>query len=155
MTIRTKRITVDILMTIFFVLSFDIRWSMVSGNLIENEHALIFHIVVGSITAVLFFIHVWINRQWLVSVGKARKSGNLNRKTKWTYRIDMALIVVWGINILAGLAAMGYSIGGIEALHGLLSLHSITATLGLVLVIVHVIQHIRQIKSYFRRSKAA
>jgi len=50
--------------------------------------------------------------------------------TQILYRIDMALIVVWGINILSGLAAMGYSIGGIEALLGILSLHSITATIG-------------------------
>jgi len=135
-------------MTIFFILSFEIRWSFVGGNLI-------FHIIVGSVTAVLFFIHVWINRQWLASVGKARKSGNLNKKTKWQYRVDWALIIIWGINILAGLAAMGYALGGVDVLHAFSSLHSITATLGLVLVIVHVIQHSRTIKSYFSRKKPA
>jgi len=152
MSLRTKRIIVDILMTIFFVLSFDIRWATV-GNFIEE--VVIFHIIVGCITTVLFFIHVWINRQWLVSVGKNRKSGKLNKKTKWMYRIDMALIIVWSLNILSGLAAMAYSLGGIEALHGLRSVHSITATLGLVLVIIHIIQHFGVIKSYFRKKKKA
>jgi hypothetical protein len=152
MTIRTKRIIVDILMTIFFILSFEIRWSVLGGLI---EETLIFHIIVGSVTAILFFIHVWINRQWLTSVSKARKSGKLTKQTKRQYRVDIALIVVWSINILSGLIVMGYSLGGIEILHSFRGLHSITATLGLVLVIVHIVQHMKQIKSYFRRRKPA
>jgi len=147
MTIRAKRITVDILMTICFILSFDIRWPVIGGDLI-------FHIVVGSATAVLFFIHVWINRQWLISVGKSRKVGKLNKKTQWQYRVDMALIVVWSINILTGLVTMGYAIAGADVSNGFRSLHSLTATVGLVLVVVHVVQHVRTIKSYFRSKKS-
>ena len=148
MTLRTKRIIVDILMMIFFILSFEIRWAFFGGNLL-------FHITVGSVTAVLFFIHVWINRQWLASVGKASRAGKLTKKTNRQYRIDMALIAVWSINILTGLVAMAYSIAGLGLANGFRSIHSLTATLGLVLVIVHIVQHMGQIKSYFRRKRVA
>jgi len=147
MTIRTKRIIVDILMTVCFILSFDIRWPVLGGNLI-------FHIVAGSATAVLFAVHVWINRQWLISVGKSRRAGKLSKKTKRQYGIDIALLIVWSINIVAGLITMGYSIAEPGVSNGFRSLHSLTATVGLVLIIVHVIQHARTIRSYVGRKKS-
>jgi len=135
-------------MTIFFILSFATYYAM-------DDAIIPFHAVVGSICAVLFVIHVWINRQWLVSVGKNRKTGKVTKKTAWVYRIDIALIIVWGICILSAIPAVIYYVGGVESLLLFRNIHSITSTIGLILVIVHVIQHMRQIKSYFRRRKPA
>jgi hypothetical protein len=74
-------------------------------------------------------------------------AGKINQTVKGKYTIDVFLLVVWGIAIITGFLAIVPYLNGIErSLFG--RLHGITARLGLVLVVIHVIQHIPQIKSY-------
>ncbi|MCL2840706.1 MAG: hypothetical protein FWE05_08015 [Defluviitaleaceae bacterium] len=134
---RTK-IIVDILMTVFLILSF-IRWDGTSGA--------IYHIVVGSACALFFAVHIFIHRKWIKAVTKSCFVGKLNKALKWKYIIDMLLLVVWSISIVTGFFAIAPFFNEMGDA-GVGRLHGITARVGLGLIIVHIIQHIPQIKSY-------
>jgi len=135
---RATKIIVDILMTIFLVLSF-VRW---------EDRNFVFHAIVGVGCAIFFAMHVFIHRKWLKAVTKSFLDRKLNNALKWKYVIDVLLLVIWGIAIATGFLAVGYFSFGIEAMAGLSRLHAATSRIGLVLVAIHVFQHIPQIKSY-------
>ncbi|MCL2382290.1 MAG: hypothetical protein FWC64_12025 [Treponema sp.] len=135
---RTK-IIVDILMTAFLALSF-VRW----------EGSPVFHVVVGTACALVFAIHVCIHKRWLTSVTKLCLAGKLNKAVKGKYITDVLLFAVWGVAIVTGFLAIGPYMAGIErSVFG--RLHGVSARLGLMLVILHVVQHRSQIASYFRK----
>ena len=134
---RTTKIIVDILMTIFLILSF-VRW---------EDSNFIFHAVVGTACAVFFTLHVCIHWKWLKAVTKSFMVGKLNTSLRGKYLIDVLLLVMWGIAIATGFIAVGYFSFGIEGLAMFSRLHAVTSRIGLVLVIIHVFQHIPQIKS--------
>ena len=136
---RTTKIVVDILMTIFLILSF-VRW--------EDSH-FAFHAVVGAACALFFTLHVCIHWKWLKAVTKSFLGGKLNTALRGKYVIDILLLVVWGIAIATGFIAIGYFSFGIEGMAGFSRLHAATSRIGLVLVAIHVFQHMPQIKSYF------
>ena len=135
---RRTKIIVDILMTIFLILSF-IRWE-------DSNFA--FHAIVGTGCALFFTLHVCIHWKWLKAVTKSFLGGKLNKPLRWKYAIDVLLLAVWGIAIATGFLAIGYFTFGIEGMAGLSRLHGATLRIGLVLVVIHVFQHIPQIKSY-------
>jgi len=135
---QTAKITVDILMTVFMTLSF-VRW--------EGDPT--FHFVVGTACALFFAVHVRIHEKWLKTVTKSCMAGKLNKKVKWKYAIDVLLLAVWGIAIITGFLAIVPYLGGVERpVMG--RIHGLFARLGLLLVIIHVIQHWSQILSYFK-----
>ena len=136
---RTTKIVVDILMTIFLILSF-VRW--------EDSH-FAFHAVVGAACALFFTLHVCIHWKWLKAVTKSFLGGKLNTALRGKYVIDILLLVVWSIAIATGFIAIGYFSFGIEGMVGFSRLHAATSRIGLVLVAIHVFQHMPQIKSYF------
>ena len=138
---RTTKIIVDIFMTIFMILSF-VRWSGDSG--------FIFHAIVGTACALFFTLHVCIHRKWIEAVTKSVLDGKLNPNLKWKYAINMLLLVIWGIAIATGFLAVGYFSAGIEGMAVFSGLHALTSRVGLGLVVIHVIQHLPQIKSYAR-----
>ena len=135
---RTTKIVIDILMTIFLILSF-VRW--------EDSH-FAFHAVVGTACALFFTLHVCIHWKWLKAVTKSFLGGKPNSALKGTYIIDVLLLGVWGIAIATGFIAVGYFSFGIDGMAVFSRLHAVTSRIGLVLVAVHVFQHIPQIKSY-------
>jgi len=135
---RATKIIVDILMTIFLILSF-IRWE-------DSNFA--FHAIVGTACTLLFALHVSIHWKWLNAVTKSFFSGKLNKALKGKYVIDMLLVVVWGIAILTGFLAIGYFSAGIESMSGFNRFHAVTSRVGLGLVPIHIFQHTTQIKSY-------
>ena len=136
---RATKIIVDIFMTIFLILSF-VRWSGDSG--------FIFHAVVGTACAMFFTLHVCIHRKWIKAVTKSVFDGKLNPNLKWKYIINMLLLVIWGIAIATGFLAIGYFSAEIESMAVFSAFHALTSRLGLGLVIIHVFQHLPQIKSY-------
>ena len=136
---RNTKIIVDILMTIFLILSF-IRWNGDSG--------FIFHAIVGTACTLFFTLHICIHRKWIKAVTKSAFNGKLNQTLKWKYVINMLLLVIWGIAIATGFLAIGYFVGGIEVMYVFSRLHALTARVGLALVIIHAYQHLPQIKSY-------
>ena len=135
---RTTKIIVDILMTIFLVLSF-VRW---------EDSGFIFHAIVGTACALFFTLHIIIHRKWIKAVTKSFLADKINSTLRGKYAVDMLLLVVWGIAIATGFLAVGYFLNGIEWMHIFSRLHGVTSRIGLVLVVIHVFQHMPQIKSY-------
>jgi len=127
-------------MTIFLILSF-IRWESINGA--------IYHIIVGSGCTLFFSIHVFIHRKWIKATTKSCLSGKLSKTLRGKYAIDILMLMVWGIAIITGFIALAPFFGVVDG--GLIwgRVHGIAARIGLVLVIIHVIQHIPQIMSYF------
>jgi len=59
------------------------------------------------------------------------------------------LLIVWDICIVTGFLALGYFVGGMAEMAVFGRIHGVTARVGLGLTIIHIIQHLPQIKSYF------
>ena len=136
---RTK-IIVDIFMTIFLILSF-IRW--------EGDPT--FHFVVGTVCTLFFVIHVFIHRKWLRITTKSFIVRKIKPALTGKYRINILLLVVWSLSIITGFLAIGSFVYGIEWMFMFGRIHGITARIGLVLTIIHIIQHKAQIISYIRK----
>ena len=134
---RRIKIIVDICMAVFMTLSF-LRW---------EDSNFVFHAVVGIACTLFFSAHVFLHRKWIKAVTKSCFAGKLSKTLKGKYIVDILLLVVWGISIITGFFAIApffNDMGG----SGIGRLHGITARIGLGLVVIHVVQHIPQIKSY-------
>jgi len=142
---RTK-IIVDVLMTIFIVLSF-VRWSGTGGA--------VYHIVVGSACTLFFSAHIFIHRNWLKATTKSFVAGKLGKALMGKYIVDVLLLVVWGICIITGFIALAPFFTGAGEASVWAAIHGITARAGAVLILVHVVQHIPQIKAYVGIKKRA
>ena len=132
-------------MTIFLILSF-VRWE-------ASNFA--FHAIVGVGCTLFFAMHIFIHRKWLKATTKSCLAGKLNKALRWKYIIDILLLVVWGISIGTGFIAiapfLSETVG--RSLWG--GLHGVTARIGLALLVIHVVQHLPQIKSYIGIKKRA
>jgi len=133
-------------MTIFLILSF-IRWDGVSGA--------IYHIVVGSACALFFSIHVYIHRKWIKATIKSCFAGKLSKALRGKFAVDILLILFWSISIITGFIAIVPFFNEREDGFRWGSFHGVTARIGLVFIIIHIIQHIPQIKSYLGVKKRA
>jgi len=134
---RTK-IVVDIFMTVFLILSF-VRW--------EGDPT--FHFIVGTVCTLFFVIHVLIHRKWLRATTKSFLARKIKPALVGKYRIDMLLLVVWGVCIATGIFAIGSFVYDVQWMSVFGRIHGITARVGLVLTVFHIIQHRAQIMSYF------
>ena len=144
MNSRNTKIIVDILMTVFLILSF-IRW--------EGMDGFVYHAIVGIACAFFFAVHIFIHRKWIKAVTKSCFAGKLNKALRWKYIIDMLLLVVWSVSIVTGFIAIVPFLGETENTFAWGRLHGATARIGLLLIIIHVIQHLPQIKSYLGMKK--
>ena len=144
MSNRKAKITVDILMTIFVVLSF-VRWN---GN-----GGLIFHGIVGTAFALLVAVHLFLNRKWIVSVTKSIKAKKANGKITLMYIVDMILIVTWGIAIVTGFLAIPYFVNNSESFHAFSRIHALSSRIGVGIIVIHIYQHLGQIRSYLGMKK--
>ena len=139
---KRAKIIVDILMTVFLILSFA-RWDGVGGAT--------YHIVVGSACAFFFALHIFIHRKWIKAVTKSCIVGKLSKALKGKYIIDMLLLMVWSISIVAGFLAISPFFSEVDGTSGIGRLHGITARIGLGLVVIHVIQHMKGLMQGYRR----
>jgi hypothetical protein len=124
---------------LFAVICSYIRW--------EGEPTL--HVIVGSVCAMLFAIHFYLNRKIFAAFGKGMKKLNISKKTK--YLIDWLLIIIWSVAIISGLLALLSYLGIIEAMLNFRRFHGIFCRVGGGLLIIHIIQHGKQIISYIKR----
>jgi len=137
---KLAKILVDIAMLVFLVLSL-LRWS---GDPT-------FHIVVGSIFSILFITHFLLNTKTFIAMSK--KLRKLKLLLKLQYAIDIILIMVWLVVIVAGIiAAVGY-INVDSATRGIGRLHGMLGRIGCGFILIHIIQHTKQIRSYFKTKK--
>ena len=141
---RRAKIIVDILMTIFLILAF-IRWDGTVGA--------IYHIVVGALCAFFFALHIFIHRKWIKATTKSLFARTMNKSLIGKYIIDILLLAAWSISIITGFIAIAPFFSELEGGFGWGRLHGITARIGLLLIVVHVVQHIPQIKSYLGLKK--
>ena len=141
---RKIKITVDLLMTIFVILSF-VRW--------DGDGGFIFHAVVGSVFALLVAVHLYLNRKWVVSVTKSIIAGKANKKTKQLYIVDMILMIVWGIAIITGFLAIPSFVNYIESFYVFSRIHAVSSRIGAVIILVHIYQHLGHIRSYIGLKK--
>jgi len=145
MNSRRAKIIVDILMTVFLILSF-IRW---------ERSNFVFHAIVGTGCTLFFAMHIFIHRKWIKAVTKSCFAGKLNKTLRWKYIIDILLLVVWGVSVVTGFVAIVPFLGEADGSSAWGGLHGLTARIGLVLIVVHVGQHLPQIKSYLGMKKRA
>jgi len=125
-------------MLTFIILSF-IRW--------DGSPA--FHIVVGTICTLFFILHIFLHRKWLAAQTKKFVAGKISAKVLRLYIVDVLLLVIWTISIVTGVLATAPYVIEVEGLAWMGRVHGITARLALVLVVVHLLQHIKQVRSYF------
>jgi len=140
MSYRNIKIIIDILMLLLIILSFASWYS-----------APTFHIIAGSACTLLFAIHVLLNRKWLESVTKNFKTGKVTARAKRLYIIDFLMIIVWGIATITGFLAIPSYINETENTFGAIVIHGVSARFGCILVVVHIFQHMGQIRSYLTR----
>jgi len=136
---RITKITVDIFMLIFVVLS-----------LLRQRGDQTFHIVVGSIFAVLFIIHFILNAKTFISMSK--KLGKFKTSMKLQYAVDVVLILIWSIVVITGIILI-LNLSTDSSIRGVIRLHGILGRVGCGFILIHIIQHIKQIKSYFKIKK--
>jgi len=135
--IKPVKIIVDIAMLVFVVLSL-LRWS--------DDPS--FHIIVGGSFCLLLIVHFLLNIKMFILMTK--KLGKLKLTMKLQYGVDVVLLLIWCIVTVAGvIAAINYlnagsSVGGIGRLHGILG------RVGCGFILIHIIQHIKPILSYFK-----
>ena len=141
---RKLKIAIDILLTIFFVLSYGISVGMATST----------HMVIGIIAGMLSIAHLMINRQRFLAVFKKGAAKKLNTKSKWQYGMSLFLTITWSVcvvtGVLIGFPIILYSFG-VTDLFMFTVIHILSAFLSLVLIIVHIAQHARHIKSYFKK----
>jgi len=139
-TIKLVKIIIDITMLVFMVLSL-LRW--------DSDPT--FHIVAGSVFATLFIIHFLLNAKTFVSMSK--KFGKLKAQMKLQYIVDTILILIWIVVMVAGIIAAVSYINTDSTLHGIGRLHGMLGRIGCGFILIHIIQHIKQICSYFKVSE--
>jgi len=144
MNSKSTKIIVDILMTIFLILSF-IRWA--TGSFA-------FHAIVGIGCSLFFGIHVFIHRKWMKATTKSCFTGKLNKALRGKYIVNALLSVVWTLSIVTGfIAVIPFFNESAMTAFAWGRFHGITARIGLALVVIHIIQHLPQIKSYLGMKK--
>ena len=141
---RKNKIIVDILMTIFVVLSF-VRW--------EDESGFIFHAIVGSVFALLAAAHLCLNRKWIASVTKSIIANKANKKIKQLYIADMILMVIWGTAVITGFLAIPSFVNDIESFYVFGRIHAVSSRIGAGVILIHIFQHTGQIRSYMGLKK--
>jgi len=109
------------------------------------------HIFIGSACTLLFIIHVILNSRVLASFTKSIAKGKASVKIKLQCLIDYLLIIVWAITIITGFLALSARFGGAASLLVFSRVHGVAAWVGCVIVLIHFIQHIKQIRSYLVR----
>ena len=131
---KLLRVIVDIFMLGFIILSI-MRW--------DGDPT--FHIAVGSGCTLFFIIHFLLNIKPFKSMTK--KFRKLKIIVKLQYIVDVLLIIVWSITIITGFIAIPFYIDGVGRIG---RVHGIFARVGCGLAVIHLLQHLKQIRSYFR-----
>ena len=141
---RNAKITVDILMAIFVILSF-VRW--------DGHNGFIFHAIVGTVFALLALVHVFLNRKWIISVTSSIFAKKASKKVKQLFTVDVALVVAWDITIITGFLAIPWFINDNPTFYVFARIHAVSSRIGAALILVHIYQHMGHIRSYIGMKK--
>ena len=133
------KVTVDMLMLIFVILS-----------LIRQRGDPTFHYFIGGIFSALLIIHFILNFKTFASMSK--KLGKLKARMKLQYAVDIVLILIWSVTIIIGIIA-AVNVNADSSMRGLSRLHGMFGRIGCGFILAHIIQHFKQIRSYFKKVK--
>ncbi|MFZ5974008.1 MAG: cytochrome b/b6 domain-containing protein [Bacillota bacterium] len=140
---KAKKIKVftDILMAALFLLAMN---TAVTGVLL--------HEVLGVTVAVLFSVHLVLNRQWIASITRNFWK-SVKPKVKAAYIFNIIIAVTTGMSILSGLFISQFlfpwlAAGDIGLWH---DVHVVSSWLALLLLIVHTVLHWRWIRGVVRQ----
>ncbi|MCL2862871.1 MAG: hypothetical protein FWE54_02080 [Methanimicrococcus sp.] len=135
---RHTKIIMNIVMTVFLILCL-LKWDGTGGA--------IRHILVGIACALIFAVHLYIHRIWIETVAKSFMARKFNKALKGKLIIETLLFIVFSLSIVTGFfAIVPYfnDMGGT----GIGRLHGVASRAVVVLSIIHVVQHLQQIKVY-------
>lgn len=68
---------------------------------------------------------------------------------------DVSLLIIWVAAMGSGFLAVAYFTFDLEPMAVFSRIHAVSSRLGLVLVIIHIFQHMPQIKSYLGLKKSS
>lgn len=109
---------------------------------------LIYHEITGLIIFLLFFIHLFYNRKWVIQVGKRIFDKSFNRKQKFMYVLNTLLLILF---ITAGISGIMMSKivfkleGRIGNMFILRYVHVFSAVLSVILIGIHIGIHWKMI----------
>jgi hypothetical protein len=154
---RRIKIIIDILMVLLLVALLPTGWF--------NPPL---HLILGIIFIPIVFIHLLLNIKWVIGSIKNILKRKVNKKSINMLLVVIALIIVFLICIFTGLALFQsdyfpsyhhvpdhpeYKTIIDHNINNLFHMHTISSLVFIVLTIIHVVQNMRVIKSYFRKKK--
>ena len=149
---KRKKLLIDILLFCTLLISF-----VTGKNLAHSDTVMVWvaHIAFSVAFIILMVIHLFVNGRGWFDAGKKLFRGEKYKSVRGRYVVDWLLMIVWVVVFLSGFPAIGYKLG-VESMFVFTKVfHSGFSNIGIILSIVHVIQHKNQIRSYFTKQKDA
>ena len=133
--------------------------SFASGKLLVRADGIMWWIVhIGFSIAfiILVVLHLSVNGRGWFEAGKNLFRGEKYKPVRGKYIVDWLLLIVWTVVSLSGFPAIGNKLGFESMFMLTKAFHSGFSTIGIILIIVHICQHKKQIKAYIcKREKQA
>ena len=145
---KRKKLLIDILMLCTFLISF------VSGKALSSSDVMIWwivHIALSIVFIVLVAMHLCINGRGWFDAGIDLFRGEKYKAVRGRYIVDWLLLIIFAVVSLSGFPAIGNKLDVANMRLLTKALHSGFSNLGIILIIIHIIQHKKQIASYFSK----
>ena len=110
------------------------------------------HAISGALFAFLAVRHLQFNRRWFAFIGNFFREGAKNSRLKWQFYISLLSSIFWSLAILTGflsLLAISSAVSTEQA--AFVHIHGVLARLGCLIVLVHLVQHRKQINAYLKK----
>ena len=110
------------------------------------------HVIAGLVFAGLAVRHLQQNRRMFAFIGNFFKEGAKNSRLKWQFQLSLLASVFWCLAIFTGffsLLTVTYSGNPNQA--AFVHIHGVLTRLGCLIVIIHLVQHRKQISAYLKR----
>ena len=148
--LKRNKFLIDILLLCSLLIAF------FSGKALTGTEAIvcwIVHIAVSIAFVILLCVHLAVNGRGWFDAGKNFFRGEKYKWVRGRYVVDWLLMIIWGVVLVSGIPAIFYKLGDDGYFLLTKAFHSGFSTLGIVLIIVHVFQHKKQIKAYLSKQK--
>ena len=141
---------IDILLLCTLLISFG------SDKLLSGLDGIVWwivHISFGIAFIVWVVIHLSVNGRGWFNAGKKFLRDEKYKSIRGRYTVDWFLLIIWAVVSLSSFPAIGYKFGVDGTFMLTKAFHSGFFTLGILLFIVHILQHKKQIAAYFNKRK--
>jgi len=142
---KTQRILLNVLQ-LFFMIAAIYSW----------DRNLMFHAFSGVTFTALTAWHLYLNKKMFITIGNFFRAGAKNSKLKWQFQVSIIASSFWSIAIIAGLLGLvSVSLTGSGEQASFVHVHGALARIGCLLVIIHAVQHYKQMKAYLKKTSGA